>query len=79
MSQHILRIGMSHSTMVTLDHSLWGEWAAQDASLAILFDSGIDGQRVTSGNSLPGMHVSNHPSPNRTYTFQRIRLSRPGT
>jgi Catalytic LigB subunit of aromatic ring-opening dioxygenase len=45
MSQHILCIGMSHSTMVTLDHSLWGEWAAQDASLAILFDT--DGQVVT--------------------------------
>lgn len=45
MSQHILSIGMSHSTMVTLDDSLWGEWAAQDAALAILFDT--DGQAVT--------------------------------
>jgi hypothetical protein len=31
--------------MVTLDDSLWGEGAAQDASLAILFDT--DGQAVT--------------------------------
>ncbi len=45
MSQHILSLGMSHSTMVTLDHSLWGEWAAQDASLAILFDT--DGQAIS--------------------------------
>ena len=45
MAQHVLSIGMSHSTMVTLDDSLWGEWAAQDAALAILFDTG--GQAVT--------------------------------
>jgi hypothetical protein len=36
---------MSHSTLVILDDSLWGEWAAQDAALAILFDS--EGQSVT--------------------------------
>lgn len=45
MAQHVLSIGMSHSTMVTLDDSLWGEWAAQDAALAILFDA--EGQAVT--------------------------------
>jgi hypothetical protein len=45
MAQLVLGIGMSHSTMVTLDDSLWGEWAAQDAALAILFDS--EGQSVT--------------------------------
>ena len=45
MAQHILSIGMSHSTLVILDDSLWGEWAAQDAALAILFDT--DGQAVT--------------------------------
>ena len=37
MAQHVLSIGMSHSTLVILDDSLWGEWAAQDAALAILF------------------------------------------
>jgi hypothetical protein len=31
--------------MVTLDDSLWGEWATQDAALAILFDT--QGQAVT--------------------------------
>jgi hypothetical protein len=31
--------------MVTLDDSLWGEWAAQDATFAILFDT--EGQAVT--------------------------------
>jgi hypothetical protein len=36
---------MSHSTMVTLDDSLWGEWAAQDSTFAILFDT--EGQAVT--------------------------------
>jgi hypothetical protein len=36
---------MSHSTLVILDDSLWGEWAAQDAALAILFDT--EGQAVT--------------------------------
>jgi hypothetical protein len=36
---------MSHSTLVILDDSLWVEWAAQDAALAILFDS--EGQSVT--------------------------------
>jgi hypothetical protein len=45
MAQHVLSIGMSHSTMVTLDDSLWGEWAAQDATFAILFDT--EGQPVT--------------------------------
>src|SRR2546429_2278062 len=45
MAQLVLGIGMSHSTMVTLDDSLWGEWAAQDATLAILFDT--EGQAVT--------------------------------
>ena len=45
MAQHILSIGMSHSTLVILDDSLWGEWAAQDAALAILCDT--DGQAVT--------------------------------
>ncbi len=39
MAQHVLSIGMSHSTMVTLDDSLWGEWASQDPALAILYDS----------------------------------------
>jgi hypothetical protein len=39
MAQHVLSIGMSHSTLVILDDSLWGEWAAQDAALAILFDT----------------------------------------
>jgi hypothetical protein len=45
MAQLVLGIGMSHSTMVTLDDSLWGEWAAQDATIAILFDT--EGQAVT--------------------------------
>src|SRR5256884_4987952 len=45
MAQHVLSIGMSHSTLVILDGSLWGEWAAQDAALAILFDT--EGQVVT--------------------------------
>jgi 3-O-methylgallate 3,4-dioxygenase len=36
---------MSHSTMIILDDSLWGEWAAQDATFAILFDT--EGQAVT--------------------------------
>ena len=45
MAQHVLSIGMSHSTLVILDDSLWGEWAAQDAALAILFDT--EGQAVT--------------------------------
>src|SRR5256885_16203673 len=45
MAQLVLGIGMSHSTMVILDDSLWGEWAAQDSALAILFDT--EGQAVT--------------------------------
>jgi Catalytic LigB subunit of aromatic ring-opening dioxygenase len=45
MAQHVLSIGMSHSTLVILDDSLWGEWASQDAALAILFDT--EGQAVT--------------------------------
>lgn len=45
MAKLVLGIGISHSTMVTLDDSLWGEWAAQDEALAILFDS--EGQPVT--------------------------------
>src|SRR5215471_8096693 len=45
MAQHVLSIGMSHSTMVTLDDSLWGEWAAQDQTFGILFDA--EGQPVT--------------------------------
>lgn len=45
MAQLVLGIGMSHSTMVTLDDSLWGEWAAQDPTFAILYD--IEGQPVT--------------------------------
>jgi Catalytic LigB subunit of aromatic ring-opening dioxygenase len=45
MAQHVLSVGMSHSTMVTLDDSLWGEWAAQDSTIAILFD--MEGQAVT--------------------------------
>lgn len=45
MAQLVLGIGMSHSTMVTLDDSLWGEWAAQDATFGILFDT--EGQPVT--------------------------------
>ncbi len=45
MAQHVLSVGMSHSTMVTLDDSLWGEWAAQDSALAILFDT--EGHAVT--------------------------------
>ena len=45
MAQHVLSIGMSHSTLVILDDSLWGEWAAQDSALAILFDT--EGQAVT--------------------------------
>ena len=42
MAQLVLGIGMSHSTMVTLDDSLW---AAQDSTFAILFDT--EGQAVT--------------------------------
>ncbi|HEX6477996.1 MAG TPA: hypothetical protein VF043_04060 [Ktedonobacteraceae bacterium] len=45
MAQHVLSIGMSHSTMVTLDDSLWGEWAAGDRAIAILFDP--EGEQVT--------------------------------
>ena len=45
MAQLVLGMGMSHSTMVTLDDSLWGEWAAQDSTFAILFDT--EGQAVT--------------------------------
>lgn len=45
MAQLVLGIGMSHSTMVTLDNSLWGEWATQDPTIAILFDT--QGQAVT--------------------------------
>ncbi len=45
MAQLVLGMGMSHSTMVTLDDSLWGEWAAQDSAFAILFDT--EGQTVT--------------------------------
>jgi len=45
MAQLVLGMGMSHSTMVTLDDSLWGEWAAQDETFAILFDA--EGEAVT--------------------------------
>jgi len=45
MAQLVLGVGMSHSTMVILDDSLWGEWAAQDSTFAILFDT--EGQPVT--------------------------------
>lgn len=45
MAQLVLGIAMSHSTMVTLDASLWGEWAAQDPALAILFDA--QGEAIT--------------------------------
>ncbi len=45
MAQLVLGIGMSHSTMVTLDDSMWAEWAAHDAKIAILFDT--EGQAVT--------------------------------
>jgi hypothetical protein len=45
MAHLVLGLGMSYSTMVTLDDSLWGEWAAQDAALAILFDT--EGQTLT--------------------------------
>ncbi|HEV2580595.1 MAG TPA: hypothetical protein VGT44_07045 [Ktedonobacteraceae bacterium] len=45
MAQLVLGIGMSHSTMVTLDDSLWEEWAALDAGFAILYDT--EGQPVT--------------------------------
>ena len=31
MAQHVLSIGMSHSTLVILDDSLWGEWAAWES------------------------------------------------
>lgn len=39
MAQLVLGMGMSHSPMVTLGDSLWGEWAAQDPALAILYDA----------------------------------------
>jgi hypothetical protein len=42
MAQLVLAMGMSHSTMVTLDDSLW---AAQDQTFGILYDA--DGQPVT--------------------------------
>jgi hypothetical protein len=45
MARHVLSIAMSHSTMVTLDDSLWGEWAAGDTAIAILFDQ--EGEQVT--------------------------------
>jgi len=45
MAQHVLSIGMSHSTMVTLDDSLWEEWAAGDAAIAILYDE--EGEQVS--------------------------------
>lgn len=39
MAQLVFGMGMSHSPMVTLSDSLWGEWAAQDPALAILYDA----------------------------------------
>ncbi len=39
MAQLVFGMGMSHSTMVTLDDSLWGEWAAQDSTFGILYDA----------------------------------------
>lgn len=45
MAQLVLGIGMSHSTMVTLDDSMWAEWAAHDSTIAILYDA--EGQAVT--------------------------------
>jgi len=45
MAQLVLGMGMSHSTMVTLDDSLWAEWAAQDQTFGILYDA--EGQPVT--------------------------------
>lgn len=45
MAQLVFGMGMSHSTMVTLDDSLWGEWAAQDPTFGILYDA--EGEPVT--------------------------------
>jgi hypothetical protein len=45
MAQLVFGMGMSHSPMVTLNDSLWGEWAAQDSTIALLYDA--EGQPVT--------------------------------
>ncbi len=45
MAHLVLGMGMSHSTLVILDDSLWGEWGAQDQAFAILYDA--EGQPVT--------------------------------
>ena len=45
MAQLVFGMGMSHSTMVTLDDSLWGEWASQDSTFGILYEA--EGQPVT--------------------------------
>jgi hypothetical protein len=45
MAQLVLGVGMSHSTMVTLNDSFWAEWAALDAGFGILYDT--EGQPVT--------------------------------
>ncbi|HEY7349057.1 MAG TPA: hypothetical protein VH599_12160 [Ktedonobacterales bacterium] len=45
MAQLVFGMGMSHSPMVTLHDSWWAEWAAQDSTLAILYDS--EGQLTT--------------------------------
>src|SRR2546423_1326227 len=38
MAQLVLGMGMSHSTMVTLDYTLWAEWAEQDRTITALID-----------------------------------------
>lgn len=39
MARLVFGMGMSHSPLVTLHDSLWGEWAAQDSTIAILYDT----------------------------------------
>ena len=45
MAQLVLGMGMSHSTMVTLDYSLWAEWAEQDLTISALINQ--EGQLVS--------------------------------
>jgi hypothetical protein len=38
MAQLVLGMGMSHSTMVTLDYTFWAEWAEQDRTITALIN-----------------------------------------
>ncbi len=45
MAQLVLGMGMSHSTMVTLHDSLWGQWAEQDHTISALINQ--EGELLT--------------------------------